>query len=347
MKVEIPKKDQTYTFEAGEGEKLLYAGLRAGIPLPYECATGTCATCRARVKEGELDTGWPEAPGKKTLKDERGDFLLCQATGDSDCQIAVPAAIRPFRDDDIVPSYYDGTCENWEQLTRDVLQFDVVLDTSVNFHAGQFFVLEVDGVEGYRAYSMVNYAPSTDTLTFIIKNKPDGGFSNWAFDKERSSNTVKLFGPLGRATFHPDEQQDLFMVAGGSGIAGLMAILEHGSESEYFTQRRVRVFFGVRAIEDAFFVEELNAIQKCFPDNIEVNLIFSDLQQMPADAPDFGSIKTGFGFVHESALESITQDNENTMAYLAGPPPMVDALIRPLIIDVRMPVTRIRYDKFG
>ena len=38
MLIEIEKKSQTYRFEAAEGEKILYAGLRAGVPLPFECA---------------------------------------------------------------------------------------------------------------------------------------------------------------------------------------------------------------------------------------------------------------------------------------------------------------------
>ena len=45
------------------GERLLHAGLAAGIGLPYECATGTCGSCKATVLEGSVRTLWDEAPG--------------------------------------------------------------------------------------------------------------------------------------------------------------------------------------------------------------------------------------------------------------------------------------------
>ncbi len=358
MKIEIEKKDQHFSFVAEPGEKLLYAGLRSGVPLPYECATGTCGTCRARLKSGDINMGWEEAPGKAGLKEERQEFLLCQACardGDDvtpeECTLGVPSAIKAFRDDDIIPAHHQGEIQNWQQLTSDVAQFDVVLNSKVRFHAGQFFVLNIPGVEGYRAYSMVNYAPDTDRLTFIVKNKPGGAFSEWAFDPGRqepaSTDNIELFGPLGRATYHPDESHDLFMVAGGSGIAGLMSILRHAADSGHFENNHAKVFFGVRTCDDAFFVSELNAIKDRFPDKVELNIVFSDQTELPEPAPELGEMVPKFGFVHEQAMANIETGASNTMVYLAGPPPMVDALIRPLIIEAKIPVNKIRYDKFG
>src|SRR5690606_41748700 len=51
MKVEVKAKNGEFRFECNEGEHVLYAGLRQGIDLPYECATGTCGTCKARAVE--------------------------------------------------------------------------------------------------------------------------------------------------------------------------------------------------------------------------------------------------------------------------------------------------------
>ena len=44
MKVTIQTKTGAFSFECGSGETLLYAGLRNGLALPYECATGTCGS---------------------------------------------------------------------------------------------------------------------------------------------------------------------------------------------------------------------------------------------------------------------------------------------------------------
>src|ERR1041384_7956249 len=68
MRVQVNARNRAFQFETASGEKILYAGLRAKIGLPYECATGTCGTCKARLIEGRINDGWPQAPGKKSLK---------------------------------------------------------------------------------------------------------------------------------------------------------------------------------------------------------------------------------------------------------------------------------------
>ncbi len=357
MKISIEKKDQHYSFEAQPGEKLLYAGLKAGFPLPYECATGTCGTCRARVKEGDIEEGWPEAPGKKGLKEDRREFLLCQAyvKEDSDfnndtCLLGVPSAIKQFREDDLTPVHHQGEVRNWERLNAEVLQFDVVLDSAIQFHAGQFFVIQAPGIEGFRAYSMVNYEHETNTLTFVLKNKKNGAFSKWAFaqaNEDGETKEVSLFGPLGRATFHPDEANNLFLVAGGSGIAGLMSILRHADVSGHFDNYSATLLFGVRTVDDVFYLAELNEMVGRYPNQITVHIVFSDHQSLAGHDLDLGRLNPGFGFVHEQALATIEPNLTDTMAYLAGPPPMIDALIRPLILEAKLPANKIRYDKFG
>ena len=44
MKVKVQTKSGQFDFECEQDENLLYAGLRNGLTLPYECATGTCGT---------------------------------------------------------------------------------------------------------------------------------------------------------------------------------------------------------------------------------------------------------------------------------------------------------------
>ena len=349
MQIEIEKKDQTWRFDAEPGESILYAGLRAGVPLPYECATGTCGTCRARVKEGEVDEGWPEAPGKKRFKPERRDILMCQACATKDCNIAVGAAIKPFRDDDLDPAWHHGTGHDWERLTHDVIRFKINLDQPVTFHAGQFFVVEVPGMEGYRAYSMVNFEPDCQQLEFVVKRKTDGGFSDWLFEQATGEQPLKLFGPLGRATFHVDEAHDLFMVAGGSGIAGLLSILEHASETDHFIDHRATVFFGVRTPADLFFADRLCAIKRRHPDNITITVVYSEsgVEDTTESTTQAEELAYDTGFVHDVALPQLPEGAPNTLIYLAGPPPMVDACIRNLVIDQQVPAQQIRYDKFG
>jgi toluene monooxygenase electron transfer component len=67
MRIQLNARNRGYEFEARAGEKVLHAGLRAGLDLPYECATGTCGTCKAALVCGAVDDLWDQAPGKKHL----------------------------------------------------------------------------------------------------------------------------------------------------------------------------------------------------------------------------------------------------------------------------------------
>ena len=84
MRIQVNARNRGYDFEALPGEKVLYAGLRAGIDLPYECATGTCGTCKAKVVSGRVRDGWAAAPGKKFVKPAANEFLMCQCAARSD-----------------------------------------------------------------------------------------------------------------------------------------------------------------------------------------------------------------------------------------------------------------------
>jgi toluene monooxygenase electron transfer component len=93
MKITIQANSGEFTFDCEASERMLYAGLTQGLKLPYECATGTCGTCRGRVVAGSTLVEWEEAPGYARLKRAKGDVLMCQARPTSDCVVRVPASL--------------------------------------------------------------------------------------------------------------------------------------------------------------------------------------------------------------------------------------------------------------
>lgn len=347
MKITFQTKAGAYDIECESEENLLFAGLRNGLSLPYECATGTCGTCRARVHEGDVDLAWSEAPGLSYVKQEKREVLLCQAKARGECIMRVPAQVAQNAANGAGPGYRTGTLENLQVLTRDVISFDVAVDTPVSFDAGQFVVLEVPGVTGGRAYSMVNYQPDANVLSFVVKRKPDGRFSDWLFDGAPNGAAVKVFGSLGAAVFRPEEDKNILCIAGGSGIAGMMSIVARACGAGHFRDHKGYVFFGVRTGEDTFFLDEFSAFVDAYPENLEVTVALSD-EEVPTDlAQRYPRIKFATGFVHTVSSESMAGKYDNILAFVAGPPPMVDGALRMLVLEARLPGTDIRYDKFG
>ena len=64
-------------FNCAPGQTVLAAALAAGVDLPYECASGSCGSCRARLVEGTVASRWVDAPGLSERDRRKGDRILC------------------------------------------------------------------------------------------------------------------------------------------------------------------------------------------------------------------------------------------------------------------------------
>ena len=247
-----------------------------------------------------------------------------------------------------VPVHGKGRLHSMVSLTQDVLSFRLSLERPIEFLAGQFMALAFPGVQGFRAYSMTNHAMPCDELEFVVKAVPGGAVSNHLFNSERPENesdiVVNYFGPLGGAVFLPEEGRDVLAIAGGSGIAGMMSILEHATRCGYFEAHRGSLFFGVRTLAEAFFLPQLAELA-ARNRRLEVVIALSD-ETPPADEHRTGLIMEG-GFVHEVAAAHMRGRFDGHTAYVAGPPPMVDRALRMLLVNGQFSAEQIRYDKFA
>lgn len=62
------------------GQNVLAAALAAGLPLPYSCRAGRCATCKATLLAGTIAyPGDALPPGIVSAEAMKGEVLLCQA----------------------------------------------------------------------------------------------------------------------------------------------------------------------------------------------------------------------------------------------------------------------------
>jgi toluene monooxygenase electron transfer component len=346
VNVVVTAKNGSREFTCAPGEKILHAGLRSGVELAYECATGTCGTCKARLVSGRAESEWPEAPGTRYLK-HAAEFLTCQSLAHDDCALEVGGTLKTSEPPPPRPRGGTGVVHGLRRLTSDVAAFDLELDAPLDFDAGQFALLTVPGIAGARAYSMVNYDRRAERLSFVVKKKPGGAVSEWLFGAGIEGARLGLFAPLGHATFHPGVPKHLLCIAGGSGIAGMMSILSLACGERHFGSWDGHVYFGVRTARDGFFLDELEAFRARFPGRLAVTLALSD-EDVPtpltAAYPRFAFAR---GFVHAVAGEGMKGRFADVRAYVAGPPPMVDASLRLLLREARLPPADIRYDKFS
>ena len=96
------------TLAVGEDQSILDACLRAGIWLPHACCHGLCATCKVRVREGEVDHGEASPFALMDFEREEGQTLACCARLQSD--VVIEADIDDDPDAQVLPVQdFNGT----------------------------------------------------------------------------------------------------------------------------------------------------------------------------------------------------------------------------------------------
>ena len=188
------------------------------------------------------------------------------------CQVYMTLHEKSVSTDKTILDFYSPVNNAALSTTSDVATFQLELDKPIDFIAGQYLLLRLPGMEGYRPYSMTSFDANTRQAKFVIKRFPGGRFSEALFAGGAAEYRVDVFGPMGLATFDPGENRDLVCLVGGSGIAGIMSILSQAASLDYFKKHRLTIVFGVRRLEDFFFIEELKVVQKSAPEHIQIHL---------------------------------------------------------------------------
>jgi len=320
------------TFLCRPDETLLKAGLEAGLRLPYDCSTGTCGSCRARLVAGAVAARWPDAPGLSGRDRRKGRILCCQSEPRGPVRIEVEQEAPDAR-----PRPGAHTCRVTEihALTADTRRLVCALEAPLGFRAGQYVLFVIPGTSGRRAYSMCGRPGEEATLDFVVKAKPGGVATRFLFDRLRPGDPLQIEGPYGRAWLRQPLERDVVCAAGGSGLGPMLSIvrqaLAEGSEA-----RRVSLVFGVQRHEDLFDLDALAELSAAHP-RFEAVVALS--------TPQAGwSGETGL--VPDVLLRRVPDVTERDL-YMAGPPGMIDAALRVLVHEGQMPLERVRFDRFS
>ncbi|MBK9245512.1 MAG: cytochrome b N-terminal domain-containing protein [Burkholderiales bacterium] len=233
------------------GETLLDAGLRAGVPMPFECRSGGCGVCRATVVNGTIDPG-PYQPS--ALPEEaraRGEVLLCCACALSDVEVELEAgaALR----ERAVP-LFDATVSRLDKLAYDVMLVELTLDEgqSITYEAGQYInVLLDDGAR--RSYSFTEPSATTGRIPLHVRLVPGGRFSTRVFEAMRVGDRLRIEGPLGEFILHEPTDKPLIFVAGATGFAPVKSLLEQAFRLGI--ARPLHLYWGVRQRRDLYLAE--------------------------------------------------------------------------------------------
>jgi len=325
-----------------DGEPILFSGLGTGLNLGYGCATGTCGGCRGTLVSGRVNTLWSEAPGRKVLRKAQ-EILLCQSTPISDCHIRAPFGQNTYPR--AVPVNFSAIVESVVTDGDGLAWVNLISGTPINFLPGQFFLISVPSVVGFRAYSPAQSGQTSRALSLLIRKKEGGGLSPLLCSEDAIGKTLKLFGPLGFAHARPTDDGDLTIVAGGSGAAVAISILEWAAVDTSRLDRHVEVVCGLRSDTPKLLINRFLKIKNQLLDRMRLVFAFSD----NGSTRMFGEgIEVENGLVHEVAQRKLALSSLGEKAvFVAGPEVMVNATLRMLISSAKMSPTQIRFDNFS
>ena len=124
-----------------------------------------------------------------------------------------------------------------------------------------------------------------------------------------------------------------------------MSILDHADQVNYFSSNTGTIFFGVRTSDDFFFIEKLADLKKKYSKNIDLFFATSEENQIGKPQMICGH-EVHQGFVHEVFSKHFDKFCSKHIAFLGGPSIMVNSAL-PKILELGIPASNIRFDRFG
>jgi NAD(P)H-flavin reductase/ferredoxin len=243
--------DQSIT--VARGETVLQAALRHGIEFPSSCRVGGCGTCKCRLTSGSVkeltETGYLLTADEI----DQGYILACQSVPRSDIGVAVDLAARATQRN------VSGRVVSQRKVTHDITSLSVQLDEPMPYKAGQFANVGIEGQDAVRSYSFAASARDDGQISFLVRKVPGGRFSSRVNDEDIVGRSVRVDGPSGDFWLRPSTAP-LMLVAGGSGLAPILAILQEALAAG--VSRSVTLLFGAREARDLYALEEIASIAR-------------------------------------------------------------------------------------
>jgi Na+-transporting NADH:ubiquinone oxidoreductase subunit F len=317
------------TLDVPGGDSLLtYLNLNK-LFIPSACGgKATCGFCKVKVLSGGGGILPTEEVYVNKQEGKEGIRLACQVKVKGDVDIYIPEHLLN------AVEFESKVLEIVDQ-THDIklIRLQILNSHEIDFKAGQYVQFKIPGTDEFRAYSIASSPDAKGELDLLIRHVPGGLCSSYVHKGLEKGDQVIFTGPFGDFYLKEDSDKDIIAIGGGCGMAPIRSIIYYLAERGM--PRKLYYYFGARTKKDLFFTQELEGLEKKFP-NFKYFPALSE--PSPKDKWD-GEV----GLVTQVAEKHIEEGDKE--AYLCGPPPMIDAAVRVLNKN-GVKVEDIFFDKF-
>jgi NAD(P)H-flavin reductase len=230
------------------------------------------------------------------------------------------------------PPWWDAKVIAHERRTIDVAVMRVQPESVVAYEPGQSVSIETELRPRLWRYYSIACAPREDAaLDFHVQSRDGGPVSSALVRHVSVGDIVRLGPPVGQLTLDPGSDRDLLMVAGGTGIAPMKALIEQLARQEI--PRRVDLFLGTRSVRGLYDLDDLRRLAELHS-WLTLRVAVSDDETYDGDQ----------GSIADIVARSGPWGSRDV--YVCGSPQMVEATVSRLT-ETGVPRQRIRIEEFA
>ncbi|WP_112239025.1 ferredoxin reductase [Kribbella monticola] len=203
--------------------------------------------------------------------------------------------------------------------------------------AGQHLDVRLTAPDGYRAsrsYSLAS-AWTGETIELTVEEVPDGEVSPYLVEVLKVGDPLEVRGPVGGwFVWRPEQTGPIQLIAGGSGVVPLMAILRAHAAAGSTTP--AKLLYSVRRPTSVIYLSDLKEIAA----SEDVEVTFAYTREAPPGEPRVGRVDAGL-------LDAITfGPKDEPTTYVCGPTPFVEA-VADLLVGAGHDPARVKTERFG
>jgi ferredoxin-NADP reductase len=228
------------------------------------------------------------------------------------------------------------------QETPRVKTFTLALPHWRAHRAGQHYDLRLTAADGYqaqRSYSVASPPEQAGEIALTVDLLAEGEVSTYLHEGVAVGDELEVRGPIGGYFVWGQELADrpLLLVAGGSGVVPLMAMLRH--RAALGATNSTTLLFSVRTADDVIYGAELEQLALAGGRGLDLRLTYT--RQAPPgwagyrrriDRPMLAEVLSRFPALPE--------------CFICGPTPLVEQVASALL-EAGLPAGTIRTERFG
>jgi benzoate/toluate 1,2-dioxygenase reductase subunit len=300
-----------HTVVVRAGETILDAAIARELPVLYQCRSGSCGTCIGRLGAGAAQMRKDIASSLLESEKKAGFRLTCCTRPSSDCVIEFDYDSRAGQGRPVQAHAFIDAID-W--LAADVarLRLELAEGDWLDFKPGQFVQIKVPGTARARRYSMASTPDGLPKLDFLIRVLADGVMSEYLRERAQVEDVLEIEGPYGSFFMRERLKARHVLIAGGTGLAPILSMLD-AIRARSSKKPPILLSFGCSDETTLFYSEELELRALWMP-TLELRI-----------SVDRGEPRDGLRTGNPVEVVDANDVDAETIAYLCGPPAMIDA----------------------